>query len=45
VHVGLGEGAAVTGLLVEWPDGVRERFAGGAVNRVLVLRRGTGTAP
>jgi hypothetical protein len=45
VHVGLGDATAVDRLLVEWPDGTKERFAGGPVDRVVVLRRGGGQRP
>jgi len=39
---GLGDLAAVEGVEVLWPDGLRERFPGPAVDRMHVLRRGTG---
>ena len=42
VHVGLGASAAVAGVIVQWPDGQRERFTGVAVDRVVTLRRGSG---
>jgi hypothetical protein len=42
VHVGLGSSAKVDALVVEWPDGTRERFAGTAADRVVTLRRGGG---
>jgi hypothetical protein len=42
VHFGLGNADAVDALLVRWPDGVVERFPGGAVDRSVVLRRGEG---
>jgi hypothetical protein len=42
VHVGLGTAAAVDEVLVEWPDGARERFTGVPANRIVTLERGTG---
>jgi hypothetical protein len=42
VHFGLGNSATVTGLVVEWPDGVRERWTDVRVDQVVTLRRGTG---
>ena len=42
VHVGLGASAADAGVIVQWPDGQRERFTGVAVDRVVTLRRGSG---
>ena len=44
VHFGLGELSAVDWIEVQWPDGSEptERFAGGAVDRVLELRQGAG---
>ncbi len=44
VHFGLGPVAAIDGVRVTWPDGTAERFAGGAADRVLVLRKGEGRA-
>jgi hypothetical protein len=29
-------------VLVEWPDGARERFTGVPANRIVTLERGTG---
>jgi hypothetical protein len=43
VHFGLGEIKEFNGIEVVWPDGVLERFAGGRSNRLVVLRKGTGT--
>ncbi len=45
VHFGLGNADGVDFLDVAWPDGVAERFPGGAVDRVVELRRGEGLAP
>ena len=42
VHFGLGSAGAIEEFAVTWPEGSREVFAGGAVNRVVELRRGTG---
>jgi enediyne biosynthesis protein E4 len=42
VHVGLGTSPTVSGVVVEWPDGVRERWTDVRVDRVVTLRRGTG---
>jgi hypothetical protein len=43
VHFGLGDIAAVDEILVRWADGVEERFAGGATDRYVTLRRGAGS--
>jgi hypothetical protein len=45
VHFGLGSSPAVTAVVVQWPDGQRERWTGVAGDRVVNLRRGTGTQP
>ena len=42
VHFGLGAAAAVTAIVVQWPDGQRERFTDVGADRVVTLRRGTG---
>jgi hypothetical protein len=42
VHVGLGNGAQVSAVAVEWPDGTRERWTRIAADRRVELRRGTG---
>jgi hypothetical protein len=42
VHVGLGESAKVAALVVQWPDGVSERWSGIAADRLVTIRRGTG---
>jgi len=42
VHFGLGSSAAVSAVVVQWPDGQRERWTGVSGDRVLTLRRGTG---
>src|SRR5204863_9622117 len=41
--VGLGPIARIDGIRVRYPGGEVEDFPGGAVDRALVLRRGTGT--
>ena len=43
VHFGLGESAAVSAVVVEWPDGARERWTDVAADRVVELSRGKGT--
>ncbi|PYR22560.1 MAG: hypothetical protein DMF94_04255 [Acidobacteria bacterium] len=42
VHVGLGSSAAVGAVVVQWPDGQRERWTGLTGDRLVTLRRGTG---
>ena len=42
VHVGLGTSSEVAAVVVEWPDGVRERWTDNRVDRVVTLQRGTG---
>ena len=42
-HFGLGAAAAVTAIVVQWPDGQRERFTDVGADRVVTLRRGTAT--
>jgi hypothetical protein len=44
VQFGLGSATRVEAVLVEWPDGGRERWADVAIDRVATLRRGTGNA-
>jgi enediyne biosynthesis protein E4 len=44
VHVGLSDSPAITAVVVQWPDGTRERWTDVRADRVLVLRRGTGQA-
>jgi hypothetical protein len=41
-HFGLGAAKRVDAFEVLWPDGSRERFAGRAADRVVVLRKGQG---
>ena len=42
VHVGLGTASTIAGVVVEWPDGVRERWTDVRADRAVTLRRGTG---
>ena len=41
-HFGLGAIAAVEAVRVVWPDGIEERFDGGAADRRIVLKKGEG---
>jgi len=41
-HFGLGSAAGLDGIEVVWPDGTAEQFPGGAVDRFVVLTRGSG---
>jgi hypothetical protein len=41
-HFGLGPARMIDEFSVAWQDGSRETFPGGAVNRVVELRKGTG---
>lgn len=45
VHFGLGAVAAVDRIRVVWPDGAEEVFDGGGVDRLIVLRQGSGRKP
>lgn len=42
VHFGLGSTTTVESIHVRWPDGADEIFSGGAVDRYLTLRKGSG---
>jgi hypothetical protein len=44
-HFGLGSIATIDAILVDWPDGTREQFPGGPVDRVLTVNKGSGTKP
>ena len=44
LHFGLGASPTITGITVQWPDGQRERFAGVTGDRLVTLRRGTGSS-
>jgi hypothetical protein len=41
-HFGLGASAAITAVVVVWPDGQRERWTGITTDRLITLRRNTG---
>ena len=41
-HVGLGSSVSIDAIVVEWPDGQRERWTGVAADRIVTLRRGGG---
>jgi hypothetical protein len=41
-HFGLGAASAIAAVVVQWPDGQRERWTGIAADRLVTLRRGTG---
>ncbi len=43
VHVGLGDLSGTDRIVVRWPDGRRESWPGGEVNRYVTLRRGEGS--
>ena len=43
VHVGLGASTRLDAVVVHWPDGVRERWTGVAADRLVTLRRGSGS--
>jgi enediyne biosynthesis protein E4 len=43
-HFGLGKADAYDEVEVAWPDGSRERFAGGKADQRVVLTQGTGTS-
>jgi enediyne biosynthesis protein E4 len=44
VHFGLGSSSSVDAVVVRWPDGQVERFPRVDADRVVTLRRGSGTA-
>jgi len=41
LHFGLGSSSAIDALVVQWPDGQRERWTGLATDRLLTVRRGS----
>jgi hypothetical protein len=43
-HFGLGADGSPVSILVRWPDGLEETFAGVAVDQPVVLRRGEGSS-
>jgi enediyne biosynthesis protein E4 len=42
IHSGLGDSPAIAGVVVQWPDGARERWTDVRADRLVNLRRGTG---
>lgn len=44
-HFGLGAHDKFDRIQIVWPDGAQETFPGGPSNRLLVLRKGSGTKP
>src|SRR6266545_1367343 len=42
LHFGLGPSAAIAAVVVQWPDGQRERWTGISGDRFVTLRRGSG---
>ena len=44
VHFGLGDKPEIEAVLVHWPDGAKERFAGLKSDRIVKLRQGAGKA-
>jgi murein L,D-transpeptidase YcbB/YkuD len=42
VHVGLGATAAIDAVVVQWPDGQRERFRVRDADRSVAVKRGGG---
>jgi hypothetical protein len=44
VHFGLGSSPGIDTVIVQWPDGRRERWTGIRVDRLVTFRRGTGAA-
>jgi hypothetical protein len=44
-HFGLGAAETIESIDVLWPDGTRETFAGGSVDRQITLRKGEGKRP
>jgi hypothetical protein len=44
-HVGLGRSPSVSGVVVQWADGTRERWTSVAADTFTTLRRGTGLKP
>ena len=43
VHVGLGASTRIDAVVVDWPDGVRERWKNVAADRLVTLARGSGS--
>jgi hypothetical protein len=42
LHFGLGDSKTYDAIEVRWPTGERERFPGGAANRIIALKQGAG---
>jgi hypothetical protein len=42
---GLGTALEVESIRVDWPDGTKELFPGGAADRSIILRKGEGRTP
>jgi hypothetical protein len=42
VHFGLGASSLVNAVIVQWPDGGRERWTSVSGDRLVMLNRGTG---
>jgi hypothetical protein len=45
LHFGLGPSEAIAGIVVQWPDGRRERWTGVKADRAVTFARGTGVRP
>jgi enediyne biosynthesis protein E4 len=43
LHFGLATASAIDAVVVQWPDGQKERWKGLAADRLVTLKRGTGT--
>ncbi len=43
VHFGLGDTAAIDGIEVHWPSGVKEHFVASGIDRIVTLTEGQGT--
>ncbi len=43
VHFGLGDDTAMLDVVLRWPSGLSERFPASGIDRVLILKEGTGT--
>ncbi len=41
-HFGLGDSAEIDSLVVQWPDGAKEKFVVDSVDRILTVEKGTG---
>ena len=41
-HFGLGSSPSISAVVVQWPDGGRERWTSVSADRLVTLRRGTG---